>query len=76
MAYPYQGNNTSIFPRFDKLLQEIHQGLFQDSLSSHGPSEERKEVRMGCIVPSCLPKAQGYDHLKVDFETGRLRVVI
>ena len=31
---------------------------------------------MGCRVPSCLPKAQGCDHLKVGFETARLRVVV
>ena len=26
--YPYQGDRTSILPRFGKLLQKIHQGLF------------------------------------------------
>ena len=74
LACPYQGAITSIFPQFGKLLQKIHQGLFQDSMSSHGSVEEREEMGMGCRVPSCLPKAQGCDHLRVDFETARHRV--
>ena len=31
---------------------------------------------MGCKVLSCLPKAQGCDHLKADFETARFGVAI
>ena len=35
-----------------------------------GPFEEREEVGMRCRVPSCLPKAQGCDHLRASFETA------
>ena len=76
MASPCQGDRTLILLPFGKLLQKIHQGLFQGSLSSHGLVEEREEVGMGCRVPSCLPKAQGCDHLRANFEIAQLRVSI
>ena len=64
MASPDQGDRTSIVPRLSKLLKEIYYELFQDSQLSHGPFEEREGVGMGRRVPSCLPKAQGCDHLE------------
>ena len=59
-----------LLPRFGKLLQKIHQGLFQGSMSTHESIEEREEVEvgMGCKVPSYLPKTQECDHLRVGFE--------
>ena len=72
LASPNQGDKTSIISQLSKLQHEIYQGLFLDSMSSHGTFEEREEVGMGCRVPSCLPKAQGCGHLKTSFETAQV----
>ena len=55
MAYPYQGDKTLICPRFGKVVQKIHQGLFQGSRHSHG-SVEREEVGKGSRGSSYLQK--------------------